>query len=56
MTPSCRELARELRLGREVQVRVEDEALAEEAVLRGERLLDLDDHVGAPGLGAPSAR
>ena len=47
----CASFLRELGLGGEVQVRVEDEALAEEAVLGGERLLHLHDHLGAPGVG-----
>ena len=51
MTFFCASSLRELGLGGEVQVRVEDEPFAEEAVLRGERLLHLDDHLGAPGLG-----
>ena len=47
---------RELGLGREVQVRVEDQALAEEAVLRRERLLHLDDHLRAPRVGGARER
>jgi hypothetical protein len=44
------ELVRQL-LGRgEVQVGVENQTLAEEAELVGQRLLDLDDHVRGPGL------
>ena len=42
------ELARELGLGREVQVRVEDEPLAEVGELRRQRLLHLDDHARRP--------
>src|SRR5262249_16384608 len=45
------EALRELRLRREVEVRVEHEPFAEEAVLGRERLLDLHNHLGAPRLG-----
>jgi hypothetical protein len=44
------ELASQLRLGRQVEVGVEYETIAEELVLDRERLFDLDDHVGRPRL------
>src|SRR5690606_37118348 len=44
------ELTRQLRLGGEVKVGVEDEVVAEEPELRGLRLLDLDHHIGGPGV------
>ena len=40
--------ARERLVGRDVQVREEDQSLAEPLVLRLDRLLHLQDHVGAP--------
>src|SRR5206468_2674911 len=49
--PALRELERELALRREVQVRVQDQALAEEAELGRLRLLHLHDHVRGPSLG-----
>ena len=47
---ALRELLGELGRGREVQVRVEHEAFAQEAVLDVEGLLDLDDELGPPSV------